>query len=737
MLETLACSGVLLGAYVVLLERRVKFRWCRSYLIASMALAALIPLLRIPVWPGKVVTVTPVVDMPQEWVGAEVVAEPVFAITPEMCGWVLYGLGVMLMLSLMGWQIMRIGRLRRDAEISSCDGFTLVRTRQKIASFSFFRSIYVWNKTPPQEMEAILMHEASHIAHRHSLERVAMECLKAVLWWNPFVWIASRRLTEAEEFEADSDVLDSGYDVTTYINTIFKQLFGYSPEIANGLRDSLTKKRFKMMTTQTKSRYGLLRLAGTLPAVIGLLCAFSFTSRAAVVPVAGAEMSAGEEVVDPAPASKGNCKVSLVIIKEMGDGRFSSENRAEGAIVKLVGEDKGAVAGKDGKVEMEVPQGKVLEVSMIGCKTRSVTVPETAEFSQFMILESEGKPEPESVVYIRDKDGVKQTPLYIVDGLEITGMEDIDASSIDNMNVLKGESATALYGDRGKNGVVVITTNRAVKAKVETVKANSDGSIQTDDMPFLVAETMPLFQGGNLNTFRQWVQSQVKYPAKELAAGIGGRVVLSFVVNTDGSVSDVQMLQSPDKVFSDEARRVVESSSGMWTAGEQRGKKVRVKYTLPVDFRAVGTKAETPQEVAAATDKPFRVVEKMPKFEGRDINAFRQWVQTQVRYPAEALKNNVSGRVVVDFQVGSDGRVTPGKVLMTPDRLLSEEVLRVIAKSPNWTPGEQGGKAVTVVFTIPINFGISTSKGMQIDKSDAPKGSVDEVVVVSYGDEKK
>lgn len=187
------------------------------------------------------------------------------------------------------WQIFRIRRLRRGAEVTRTGKYRIVRTRQEIASFSFFRTIYIWAATPAAEMGAILAHESSHIAHRHSLERIVMETMKAALWWNPFVWIAARRLTEAEEFEADSDVLTSGYDRAEYMQTIFKQLFGYSPEIANGLRNSLTKKRFKMMTTQTKGRHSLLRLAGTLPALIGLLCAFSFTTRAAVIvaPTAG------------------------------------------------------------------------------------------------------------------------------------------------------------------------------------------------------------------------------------------------------------------------------------------------------------------------------------------------------------------------------------------------------------------------------------------------------------------
>ena len=283
MLEVLVCSGVLLAAYAILLERRVKFRWCRLYLLLTTFAAALIPLLRIPVWPGRIVAAAPAIspDLPV-WTGEVLPDEGGgFAVTPESLCLGLYLLGAALIAGVMVWQVIRIRQLRRGAEISRTGDYTLVRTRQEIASFSFLRTIYVWDKTPAGELAAILAHESSHIAHRHSIERILMELMKALLWWNPFAWIAARRLTEAEEFEADNDVLSSGYDRAEYMQTIFRQLFGYSPEIANGLRNSLTKKRFKMMTMQTKSRHGLLRLAGTLPAVIGLLCAFGFTTRAA------------------------------------------------------------------------------------------------------------------------------------------------------------------------------------------------------------------------------------------------------------------------------------------------------------------------------------------------------------------------------------------------------------------------------------------------------------------------
>ena len=242
-LEVLACSGVLLAAYAILLDRRVRFGWCRAYLLASTLLAAVIPLLRIPVLPGEVVEVAPTVALPAtEWT-AEVVEEAAPAVTPETVCLTVYLIGVGLVAGVMLWQVVRIRRLRRGAAITRTERFTLVRTPQRIASFSFFRSIYVWDQIPAGELQAIVAHEASHVAHRHSAERVAMECMKAALWWNPFVWLAARRLTEAEDFEADSDVLAEGYDIEHYMKTIFRQLFGYSPEIANGLRNRVRQKK--------------------------------------------------------------------------------------------------------------------------------------------------------------------------------------------------------------------------------------------------------------------------------------------------------------------------------------------------------------------------------------------------------------------------------------------------------------------------------------------------------------
>ncbi len=105
-----------------------------------------------------------------------------------------------------------------------------------------------------------------------------------------------------------------------------------------------------------------------------------------------------------------------------------------------------------------------------------------------------------------------------------------------------------------------------------------------DDQPFLTAETMPSFQGGDLNTFRKWVQDNVRFPQIALENGISGRVVLSFVIEKDGRLTNIQVLMTPDRSLSEEAIRVL-NKSPKWSPGKQRNQVVRIKYTLQVDFR--------------------------------------------------------------------------------------------------------------------------------------------------------
>ena len=104
-----------------------------------------------------------------------------------------------------------------------------------------------------------------------------------------------------------------------------------------------------------------------------------------------------------------------------------------------------------------------------------------------------------------------------------------------------------------------------------------------DDQPFVKVEQMPSFMGGDLMTFRNWVQSKVRYPQIAQENNISGRVLLMFVIERDGSLTNIQVLQTPDSSLSDEAIRILKTSP-KWTPGKQRNQSVRVKYTLPVQY---------------------------------------------------------------------------------------------------------------------------------------------------------
>ncbi|MEG1649600.1 MAG: energy transducer TonB [Rikenellaceae bacterium] len=121
------------------------------------------------------------------------------------------------------------------------------------------------------------------------------------------------------------------------------------------------------------------------------------------------------------------------------------------------------------------------------------------------------------------------------------------------------------------------TTQIAIKSTAK------EEEVLEEEVPVLVAEKMPTFDGGDQNKFRGWVQGKVVYPAIAEENNISGRVTCSFVIERDGKLSNIVVMQSPDKSLSDECIRVMKMSP-KWTPGEQRGKPVRVKVIVPISF---------------------------------------------------------------------------------------------------------------------------------------------------------
>ena len=154
----------------------------------------------------------------------------------------------------------------------------------------------------------------------------------------------------------------------------------------------------------------------------------------------------------------------------------------------------------------------------------------------------------------------------------------------------------------------------------------------------------------------------------------------------------------------------------------QKGKPVRVKYTVPVMFRlnddAVPKEDYKPiekvdemvvvgyapkEESPVNEDVVFEVVEEMPSFPG-GTNGLMQYLSKNIKYPVEAQKEKIQGRVVIQMIVDKNGNVTRPKIIEGVYPSLDAEAIRITTNMPKWKPGMQRGKAVDVKYTFPIVF---------------------------------
>ena len=221
------------------------------------------------------------------------------------------------------------------------------------------------------------------------------------------------------------------------------------------------------------------------------------------------------------------------------------------------------VGYKSVKKDFEISSKKSVEVNF-ELEEQAVAVDE--------IVVDKNKTAAQSLSNVEKALFEKDNTIVLIDGKE-GKIDDIDVDDIESFTVLKGEQATKIYGEKGKNGVMLFTTKKAAQANKQ----------QPAQEAFIKVESMPTFQGGDLNGYRNWFQSQLQYPKEAKDKGVQGRVIFSFVVEKDGSVSEFKVLNTPDKLLSAEVERVFKLTP-KWEPGKQNGNAVRVKFTVPIYF---------------------------------------------------------------------------------------------------------------------------------------------------------
>ena len=414
--------------------------------------------------------------------------------------------------------LLKFGRKENLSKyIDEGEKVTLIVHDRDIAPFSWMKYIVISKKDLDENGREILIHELAHIQNRHSWDLLVADICIFFQWFNPASWLLKQELQNIHEYEADETVIEKGVDAKQYQLLLIKKAVGtrlYS--MANSFNHSKLKKRITMMLKEKSNPWAKLKYLYILPVAAIAVTAFArpeisetaeeisavkvndltaiveakaVKSTEEVVQVATALKDTAKpvevkyipvevteklqgtpvfEVVEQMPEYPGGIAASVEYIqKNMRYPEAAEKNGTQGRVtVQFIIDKEGNVTNP--KVLRSVDKDLDAEaIRLVGAmpkwkpgvqKGKAVAVKYTLPV--VFKLES-GEITSSQLVTERVAGTVsgEAVPLFIVDGKEVPSsiMGALRPESIESMTVLKDKSATELYGEKGKNGVILIT----------------------------------------------------------------------------------------------------------------------------------------------------------------------------------------------------------------------------------------------------------------------------------------
>ena len=644
------------------------FTWRRAALLCFFAISAVYPLLNIQTW---ITEQEPMVAMADLY--ADIVL-PEFTITPEQAtsdwkslllqtvGFAYWGMVIVLairfFIQLAG--IIRLAFRCRKAKIGNTNVHLL---RQASGPFSFFHWIFIHPTSHTEdELSEILTHEQTHANQWHSIDVLVSEIVCIFCWFNPFAWLMKREIRTNLEYLADNRVLETGHDSKAYQY----HLLGLSHHkaaatIYNSFNVLPLKKRIKMMNKKRTREIGRTKYLMFLPLAALLMIISNIEA------VARTTKEMAKDVIDAVEENLASNSTTpeMEVATEAIPVETPISQQDKDKLVTY----KGKVVDKDGK---------------------------PVEGAELLIDGSHKLPQNQS--FVTDKNG----------NFSFMAFENAHIGVIWNKNdkyMLKG----IRYDQKERTNLKIVMDDQW----------QNPPSNDPNNPVFEVVEIMPEFPDGGMSGLMQFLSKNIQYPINAQKNHTQGRVTVQFVVNKDGSISEPKIIRGVDPDLDGEAIRVI-SLMPKWKPGMQKGQPVRVKYTVPVMFRLSddGQKEEykpipkidetvvvgyASKQAPAEEDPVFEVVENMPEFAG-GMGGLMQYLSKNIKYPVEAQKAGIQGRVIMQVIIDKNGNVTNPKVTQPVDPLLDTEAIRVTASMPKWKPGTQRGMPVNVKYTFPIVF---------------------------------
>ena len=404
------------------------------------------------------------------------------------------------------------------------NGIRLITHEKEIAPFSWMKFMVISRKDLNENGEEIVAHECAHIRRGHSIDLLIADVCIFFQWFNPASWLLKQELQNIHEFEADESVIEQGIDAKKYQLLLIKKAVGtrlYS--MANSFNHSSLKKRITMMLKKKSNPWARLKYLYVLP-------------LAAIAVAAFARPEISHELNE----------ISAVKVNDLTAMMKTDEVKSIETVPNTLQEKKIKLKGTIRDKEDNQP---IVGASVLVKGTTNGTI--TDLDGNFTIEVSE------NCTLIFSYVGYASKEVPVLPGmLKVNGVLEKDNSS----SKLKGKV----------DGVSVV--------------GNVPMEVNADTSPtFQVVEEMPEFPGG-INECLKFLGTNIKYPLEAQKAGVQGRVIVQFIVEKDGTISNPKIVRGVNPDLDGEAIRVV-SIMPTWEPGRQKGQPVRVKYTIPVTFR--------------------------------------------------------------------------------------------------------------------------------------------------------
>ena len=305
-----------------------------------------------------------------------------------------YIVGVVLIASkqLVSWTRLYL-LIRRGRHIEN-GPFHLILTEGNQPPFSWMHYIVLSEKDYRENPTEILTHEMAHIRHHHSWDLLLADIGILLQWFNPAAWLLKQEMQSVHEYEADDAVLAAGVDAKSYQLLLIKKAVGTSRyTMANSFNHSSLKKRITMMLKKKSNPWARLKYLYVLPLAAIAVAAFARPEISSELD----EISA-VKVNDLTAIVKAEEVKSAEILSEDGikvKGRVLDEEYSSGIIganVLIKGSTIGTVTDEEGRFELPVEAGNVLQISFAGYKTVEVKVAADEKEQDIVIVMSGEKP---------------------------------------------------------------------------------------------------------------------------------------------------------------------------------------------------------------------------------------------------------------------------------------------------------------------------------------------------------